>query len=212
LPVADELPAGLVGEPPLEAAQRLLGSLALGALALVVAAPVGAWVADLGDGHHVQRVAGPPVPGPRQAVADLVAGGHAGRSGAVVAGEPVPGGEPGDVADFGQDPPRGQRPDPVKAGQRGARLGDQGGDLAGDGLEPGTGGPDVAKVVAGNAQADRGHVTVRPDAGQQRLGLVRGQLAAHPAGRELGKQPVQPADRLGALGRELLAAAAAGGG
>jgi hypothetical protein len=53
--------------------------------------------------------------------------------------------------------------------------------------------PDIADLVGG------------ADAGQQRLGLVRRQLPAHPARGQLGEQPVQPARRLGALGDELFA-------
>ena len=52
---------------------------------------------------------------------------------------------------------------------------------------------------------DAAHVIGRADQGEQRLGLVRRQLAAHPAGGELGQQPVQPAHRLGALRGELVA-------
>src|SRR5213079_3204229 len=128
-----------------------------------------ATVADLGDCHHVQGVVDPPVPGPGQAVADLVAGGDVDRGGAVIAGE-----------------------------------GDQGGDLDAEVLDPGVEGADVGEVVAGDLQADRCDVAGRADAGEQRLGFVRRQLAAHPAERELGQQPVQPADRLGPLRGEFL--------
>jgi len=138
-------------------------------------------VADLGDGHHVQRVAGPPVPGPRQPAADLAAGRHAGRGGAVAAGELVPGGEPADVAGLGQDPPGGHRPDAEQAGQRGARCGDQGADLGRGGLQPPVQRLDVGQVVAGELQADPRDVIGGADPGQQCLGLSCRQLAAHPA-------------------------------
>jgi hypothetical protein len=61
------------------------------------------------------------------------------------------------------------------------------------------------KVVAGDLHADLADVAGRADPGEQRLGLVRGQLAAHPAGGELGQQPVQPTHRLGPLRCELVA-------
>ena len=52
---------------------------------------------------------------------------------------------------------------------------------------------------------DAAHVIGRADPAQQRLSLVRRQLAAHPARGQLGQQPVQPAHRLGARRGELLA-------
>ena len=94
-----------VGQPPLEAAEGFFRGLALAPLALVIQAARGGGAADLGDRHHVPRMAGPPVPRPGEAVADLVAGGGADRRGAVVAGDGVLGGEPGHAAGFGQDPP-----------------------------------------------------------------------------------------------------------
>lgn len=51
--------------------------------------------------------------------------------------------------------------------------------------------------------ADLADVIGGADAGQQRLCLVRRQLAAHPARSQLGEQAVQPSDRLGALRGEL---------
>src|SRR6266568_5973175 len=64
------------------------------------------------------------------------------------------------------------------------------------------------EVAAGDVQPDAAHVIGWADPGEQRLGLARRQLAAHPAGSEPGDQPVQPAHRLGAPGRELLPPAA----
>ena len=54
-------------------------------------------------------------------------------------------------------------------------------------------------------QADPRDVVAGADLGQQRLGLARRQLAAHPARGELGEQPVQPAHRLGPQRAQLLA-------
>ena len=186
---------------PLEAAERFLGGLALGALALVVAAAVGPGVADLGDGHHVQRVVDPAVPGAGQAVADLVAGGRVDRGGAVVAGELVLGGEPCHVAGFGQDPARDHRADTEQAGQRGARRGHESADLSCRGLQPRVERPDVGQVVLGELQADPRDVIAGPDPGQQSPGLARRQLAAHPAGSQLGEQAVQPGRRPGSAAR-----------
>jgi hypothetical protein len=187
-----------VGQPPFKAPQCLLRRLALAPLALVVQAAGGAWVADLDDHHHVQRVVDPLVPRPRQPVPDLLAGGSIDRGGAVVAGEGVLGGEPRHVTGLGQDPPGDHRADAEQAGQAGAWRGDRGGDLAAEVLEPGVQGADVGQVVAGDMHPDRRDVACGADPGQQRLGLVRRQLSAHAARRQLGQQPVQLAHRLGA--------------
>ena len=77
--------------------------LAVGALASVVGAAVGV-EADLGDRGDVDHVVHPPVPGPREPVAVLLAGGGVEGCGAGPGREPVAVGEPGDVADVGQDP------------------------------------------------------------------------------------------------------------
>jgi len=72
-------------------------------------------------------------------MADLVAGGDVDRRGAVIAGEGVLGGEPGHIADLGDDPPGDHRPDPIQRGQAGAGRGDQGGDLGANVFDPGAG-------------------------------------------------------------------------
>jgi hypothetical protein len=87
--VGDELAVDDVGEAPLEAAQGFFAGLALSPFALVVGPPGGLAVADLGDGHHVDGVVDPPVPGSGEPVADLLAGGCVDGGGAVVAGEVV---------------------------------------------------------------------------------------------------------------------------
>src|SRR5207247_10915688 len=152
-----------------------------------------ATVADLGDGHHVQGVVDPPVPGPGQAVADLVAGGDVDRGGAVIAGEGVLGGEPCHVADLGENPPGDHRPDAVEGGQGGAGRGDQGGDLDAEVLDPGVEGAEDGEVVAGDLQADRCGVAGSADGGELRLGFVRRQRAAQPPDPELRHGAVETA-------------------
>jgi hypothetical protein len=125
----------------------------------------------------VQGVVDPPVPRPGQPVADLVAGGGIDRRGAVVAGEGVLGGEPGHIAGFGEYPPGDHGPDPIQRCQRRSRRGDQGGDLGADVLDPRVESADVGEVVAGDMHADLAGVAGGADARQQRLGLVRRQLA-----------------------------------
>jgi len=153
----------------------------------------------------VQRVVDPPVPGARQPVPCLLAGGGVDRRGAVVAGELVLGGEPGHIPGLGEDPPGDHRPDPEQRGQRRSRRGDQGGYLAGDELQPGFEAPDVGQVVAGDVHPNPAYLVEGADPGQQRLRLVRRQLAAHPARGELGQQPAQPTHRLSPLRGELFA-------
>jgi len=93
----------------------------------------------------VQGVVDPPVPGPGQAVADLVAGGDVDGGGAVIAGEGVLSGELGHIADLGDDPPCDHRPDAIQTGQASAGRGDQGSDLGADVFDPGVEGADVGE-------------------------------------------------------------------
>ena len=138
-------------------------------------------------------------------MADLLTGGGVDGGGAVVAGEGVLGGEPRHVTDLGQQASSDHRADAKQPGQPGPRRGNQGGDLAAEVFEPGVQGADAGEVVPGDVHPDHRHVAGGADAGQQRLGLVRGQFAAHPAGGQLGQQPVQSAHRLGALRDEFRA-------
>ena len=80
-----------------------MGLLALGSLASVVGPAVGV-EADLGDRGDVDHVVHPPVPGPGEPVPVLLTGGGVQGCGAGPGREPVAVGEPGDVADVGQDP------------------------------------------------------------------------------------------------------------
>jgi hypothetical protein len=64
--------------------------------------------AQLNDGHDVQNPVDAPVPGPREAVAVLVAGGGIDRGGAVPGGEVTAAGEPADVTDVAEQPGRRQ--------------------------------------------------------------------------------------------------------
>jgi hypothetical protein len=143
------LPVDEVGESTFEAAQRFFRGLALQAFAFVVATAGRVGLADLGHGHHVQRVVQAPVAGSGESVPDLLAGGGIDGCGAVVGGEVMPTGEAGDVFDFGQDPSGDQRPDAVEIGQACAGLLDQRGDLLPDGLHLRVQRPDVREVLVG---------------------------------------------------------------
>jgi hypothetical protein len=101
--VGEELAVDGVGDPSLEAPHGLEMGLAGGAFASVVGASFGV-EADLGGGRDVQHVVDLAVPGAGEAVSDLLAGGGIQRCGAGPGGEPVAVGEPGHVADVGQDP------------------------------------------------------------------------------------------------------------
>ena len=93
--------------------------LAGGELASVVGAALGV-VAELDDRGDVDDVVHPPVPGPGEPVSDLLTGGGVDGCGAGPGREPVAVGEPGDVADVGQDPCGAGRADAVDLHQRGA--------------------------------------------------------------------------------------------
>ena len=124
--VADELAEHDVGQSSLQTAQRFHRGLAGGELAPVVGAAFGV-VADLDDGGDVQHVVHPPVPGPRQPVAVLVTGRGVQGCGAGPGREPVAVGEPGHVADVGQDPCGAGRADPEEVHQVRPAGGDRGG-------------------------------------------------------------------------------------
>ena len=94
--------------------------LAGGELAPVVG-PAGGVEADLVDGGDVDDVVGLAVAGPGEAVADLLAGGGVQGRGAGPGREPVAVGEPGDVADVGQDPGGDDGPDTGQVHQGASR-------------------------------------------------------------------------------------------
>ena len=94
--------------------------LAGGELAPVVGPALGV-EADLADRGDVDHVVHPPVPGPGEPVPDLLAGGGVQRCGAGPGREPVAVGEPGDVADVGQDPGGDDRSDTGQVHQRASR-------------------------------------------------------------------------------------------
>ena len=96
--------------------QRFQGLLPFGSFAPVVGPSVGV-EADLGDRGDVDHVVHPSVPGPRQPVAVLLARRRVQRRGAGPGSESVTVGEPGEVADVGQDPGRDHGPDAGKVHQ-----------------------------------------------------------------------------------------------
>jgi len=112
LGIGDQLSVDDVGQSPLQAPHRLQRLLAGGSLAAVVGAALGV-EADLGRRGDVEHVVHPPVPGPGEPVAILLTGGGVQGCGAGPGREPVPVGEPGDVADVGEDPGRHDRSDAV---------------------------------------------------------------------------------------------------
>jgi hypothetical protein len=179
------LPVDDVGQAAFEAAQRFLGGLALEPLALVVATPGRVGLAQLGDGHHVQRVIQPPVPGAGKAVADLLAGRHVDGRGAVVGGEVMPRREPVDGLDLGQDPAGDQWADAIQVGQVRARGIDQRSDLRTDGFHLCVQRADVIQVLAGKLQAHRTDRVDRAQLGQQLLGPARLEPTTCPARGEL---------------------------
>ena len=84
-----------------------------------------AGVAEMDGGHDVQDPVDLPVPGARESVPDVVAGGGVDGCGAVPGGEVVVVREPGDVADLDQQPGGAGRADAVQVHQCGAGGGDE---------------------------------------------------------------------------------------
>jgi len=124
LGVFDHLAVDDVGQPPFDAAQRFHAGLAGGELAAVVGAAFGV-VAELDDGHDVQHPLDAPVPGPREPVALLLAGGGAGGRGAVPPGEVAAVNETGNVTDVAEQPGSAGRSDAMEVLQAAAGIGDQ---------------------------------------------------------------------------------------
>jgi antitoxin YefM len=92
-----------VGEPALEAAQRLPARLSFGAFACVVGAAFGVG-ADLGDGDRVERPVQLSVAAAVEPVAHGAPGGGRDRRGPIRRGEGMPGRIAANVDDLGQDP------------------------------------------------------------------------------------------------------------
>jgi hypothetical protein len=166
----DECAIDDVGEPAFEAAQGFFRCLALEAFAFVVGPAGRARVADLGHGHHVQRVVQTPVSGPGEPMPDLLAGGGIDGCGAVVGGEVILGREPVDRFDLGEDAAGDDRADAVELGQVRAGAHDQGIDLPADSLHLRVQGSDVVQVLVRELQPHQRDRLLRPQFVQQLLG------------------------------------------
>ena len=105
LEVVGELAEDGVGEAAFEAAQRAFLAFAGGEFLGVVGGPAPV-VPFVGERDDVQRLVQPPVPGPGQSVALLLAGGCVDGCGAVPGCEVLAAGEAVDVADVAQQPGR----------------------------------------------------------------------------------------------------------
>ena len=101
--VVDEVAEDDVGEPSFQGTHRLHGGLALGLAAVEVGA-ARSWIPELDGGHDVQGPVDLAVPGPREPVPDLVAGGGVDECGAVPGRKVVAVGESRDVADLDEQP------------------------------------------------------------------------------------------------------------
>jgi hypothetical protein len=87
-----------VADPPFEGRQRFLVRLSLGRLLLVIRAAAAVPVPDLGDRGHVDGVVDAAVAAQRQPADLAVPGGYLDRGGAVIGGEVITPGEPGNIA------------------------------------------------------------------------------------------------------------------
>jgi hypothetical protein len=109
-----------VADLALEGPQGLLVSLSLGHFLVVAGAALAVLVPELGYRGHVDRVVDTPVPAQRQPVDLPVPGGHFDRRGAVIGGEVISPGEPGNVADVADDGPGDHRADAEDLREAGA--------------------------------------------------------------------------------------------
>jgi len=125
-----ELAVDGVADLALAGAEGFLAGLAFGSFLVVVGAAVAVPVADLGDRGHVDGVVHPAVAAPGEPEDGPPAGRGLDRCGAVVGGEVVAVGEPGDVGDVADDGGGDHRADAEELGQGGARGPDRGGDLS----------------------------------------------------------------------------------
>jgi hypothetical protein len=113
-----------------QCAERRFVFHALGDLAVVINAPDGVVIADLGHGSHVQGVVELPVPASEEPLNVVVARGHVDGCGPVVGGEPVSGREAVNVADLAEHSRGDDRADAVDVGDAGLGRGDDAGDPA----------------------------------------------------------------------------------
>jgi hypothetical protein len=106
----------------------------------------------------------------------------------------TPVGEPGDVAGLDQEPGGARRVDSVQVHQRGPGRHDRRGQLLIRGLLALVDAFQVGDQLGGDPAAGLPGRVPRPDPGQQRLGLGRGQGLLGPARDQVGQQLVELAD------------------
>jgi hypothetical protein len=181
---------------PFECPLRLFGGLALGQFLVVVRAAPGVPVADLGDRGHVDGVVHPPVPAQRQPAGDAVAGGHPGRRGAVISGEAVLAGEPGNVTHVADHGGGHRGADPEDLRHRRARGPDRHDQLVLDVAPLDAGAAQVGQELLGQLPAGRPGSAARLHLVQDPGGLPGRDPLADPAGDQLAQHRVQPADHL----------------
>src|SRR6185369_5461157 len=110
-----------VADLALEGPQRLFAGFPLGRFLVVAGAALAVLVPELGYRGHVDGVADTPVAAQRQAVDLPVSGGHFDRRGAVIGGEVITPGEPGNIADVADDGPGDHRADAEDLREAGVR-------------------------------------------------------------------------------------------
>jgi hypothetical protein len=193
-----ELGVDGVADPPLERAECFLAGLALAGLLLEVGSAVAVLVADLGDRRHVNSVVESAVAAPGQPEDGAFARGRFDRRGAVVGGEVVAAGKPGDVGDVAQDGGGNDRADAEQAGQGGAGRFDCGRDR-----RPGPGElavevSQVSDILGCQLMAGRLGRTGWDHIGEQSFGGRRGDLLGNSARDDLAQGGVQSAGGLAA--------------
>ena len=115
-------------------------------------------------------------------------------------------GKPTDVADLAQQLGGKHRANPEQLDQAAPGLGHRGRDALLHRLDPPVQHPHIGDQVGGELPADSGRRTGRPYLAQQRGGAIGAQVAAGAGQDQIGQQPMQPVDRLGAHAHQVLAA------
>jgi hypothetical protein len=202
--VVGEVAVDDVGEPSFQRSAGFLGGLRFSEFLQVIVAP-GPGMADLVDRDEVNGSVELPVPSPAESVPGLVAAGGLDRGGAVEAGEVVGAGESFGVTGMADDLARNNDGDAGNRGQGGSGLGDQCGELVGEGFDAGLEGPQAADQVSGELLAGGVGGGVGSHAAQRRGGLTAGQSGLDTAWYEVPQQSMEPVQVSGVLADQIVA-------
>jgi hypothetical protein len=127
------------------------------------------------------------------------------RSHTGIAGERRGGGKAAGPPDSTEQPSGHHRPDAIDLQKPTSDVGDRVGDLAGEGLQPPVGVPDLGDELAGELLAHRLDRARGANGVQQSGRDRRGQVGGRPAGHQVAQQRMQLVDQPGALRDQVVA-------